>query len=222
MSAAATQAPVAMFGGTFNPIHHGHLRSAVELVEGLALERLHLVPCATPPHRESPGCPATARADMVELAVRGESRLSCDRRELQRDGPSWTVDSLAELRREYGEQRPLCLVVGCDAVLGLPRWHRWQELLGLAHVVVLARPGWELPRRGKVADWLGHHRLPDAAALGRRPAGGVLLQELRPLPISSTEIRHLCATGHSPRFLLPDAVLEYIVDNALYREAVAD
>lgn len=211
-----------MFGGTFDPIHHGHLRSAVELVEGLGLECLHLVPCATPPHRERPNCPATCRADMVELAIRGESRLICDRRELQREGPSWTVDSLLELRDEYGEHRPLCLVVGCDALLGLPQWHRWQELLALAHVVVIARPGWELPQRGKMADWLGHHRLMDATALCRRPGGGVLVQVLRPLPISATEIRRLCATAHSPRFLLPDAVLEYIVDNGLYRNAVAD
>lgn len=221
MNSAPGTAPVAMFGGTFNPIHHGHLRSALELVEGLGLERLHLVPCAIPPHRERPDCPAARRADMVELAVRGESRLFCDRRELQRQGPSWTVDSLAELRSEYGEQRPLCLVVGCDALLGLPQWHRWQELLVFAHVVVIARPGWELPRRGKVADWLGHHRLPDAATLARKPAGGVLVQELRQLPVSSTEIRQLCAAGRSPRFLLPDAVLDYIVDNGLYRDAVA-
>lgn len=212
-------APVAMFGGTFNPIHHGHLRSALELVERLGLQRMHLVPCAIPPHRELPGCSALERADMVELSLRGEERLFCDRRELHREGPSWTVDSLAEMRGEYGEQRPLCLVVGCDALLGLPRWHRWQELLTLAHVVVIARPGWELPRRGKVADWLGHHRLVDAGALGRRPAGGVLVQELRPLPISSTEIRQLCAEGRSPRYLLPDAVLDYIVDRGLYRTA---
>lgn len=212
-------APVAMFGGTFNPIHHGHLRSALELVERLGLQRMHLVPCAIPPHRELPGCSALERADMVELSLRGEERLLCDRRELHREGPSWTVDSLAEMRGEYGEQRPLCLVVGCDALLGLPRWHRWQELLTLAHVVVIARPGWELPRRGKVADWLGHHRLVGPGALGQRPAGGVLVQELRPLPISSTEIRQLCAEGRSPRYLLPDAVLDYIVDRGLYRTA---
>ncbi|HEY7775152.1 MAG TPA: nicotinate-nicotinamide nucleotide adenylyltransferase, partial [Kineobactrum sp.] len=103
----STDAPIAVFGGTFNPIHYGHLRSAIELVDLLGLERLHLMPCALPPHREVPGCPAVRRADMVSLAVADEPRLVCDRRELARSGPSWTIDSLAELRAEYGASRSL-------------------------------------------------------------------------------------------------------------------
>lgn len=218
----ANASPIAILGGTFNPIHNGHLRSALELVELLGLERLHLMPSANPPHRDAPACPAECRADMVELAVAGEPRLVCDRRELARSGPSWTVDSLAGLRAEYGPERSLGLVMGCDALLGLDRWHRWQALLDFAHVLVIARPGWCLPAAGAVAEWLAEHQIKDARALRERPAGGVLVLELRPLAISSTEIRALCSGGRSARYLLPEPVLDYIETHRLYRGTADD
>jgi nicotinate-nucleotide adenylyltransferase len=208
---------VGVFGGTFDPVHYGHLRSALELVERLQLLQLRLMPCAVPPHRDRPACAATHRAAMVELAVAGEPRLACDSRELQREGVSYTIDSLVELRRELGDGHSLCLVMGCDAVLGIATWHRWQELLDWAHVVVIARPGWQLPLAGPVADWLGRHRLADRFGLHQRPNGGILIEELRPLAISSTEIRSLLAAGRSPRYLLPQAVLDYIQAHNLYR-----
>jgi len=207
---------VGIFGGTFNPVHYGHLRSALELVERLDLFQLRLMPCAVPPHRETPACSARDRAAMVSLAVAGEERLVCDDRELQRDGPSYTIDSLSELRGELGAQRALCLVMGCDALLDLPGWRRWQELLDLSHIVVLARPGWQLPVDGEVAQWLAANAIEQARQLRDSPAGSVLLQELRPLAISSTEIRDLLAVGQSARYLVPEPVLEYIKTNQLY------
>jgi nicotinate-nucleotide adenylyltransferase len=153
---------------------------------------------------------------MVGLAVAGESRLSCDCRELERDGISYTYDSLVELREELGEGHSVCLVMGCDAVLQVATWHRWQELLDLAHVVVIARPGWRLPASGQVADWLSRHRLDGPLELRRRPHGGIFIEELRPLAISSTEIRGLLEAGRSPRYLLPQAVLDYIQTHNLY------
>jgi nicotinate-nucleotide adenylyltransferase len=212
----APLAPVGVFGGTFDPVHYGHLRSALELVERLQLEHLRLMPCAVPPHRGRPACAAVHRAAMVELAVAGESRLVCDRRELGREGVSYTIDSLMELRKQLGDGHSLCLVMGCDAVLGVASWHRWQELLDWAHVVVIARPGWQLPTAGPVADWLREHRLADPLPLRQRPGGGILIEELRPLAISSTEIRCLLADGRSPRYLLPQAVLDYIQTHHLY------
>lgn len=214
--APAPLAPVGVFGGTFDPVHYGHLRTALELVELLQLQQLRLMPCAVPPHREPPACSARHRAAMVELAVAGEPRLVCDTRELGREGVSYTIDSLVELRRELGEGHSLCLVMGCDAVLGITTWHRWQELLDWAHVVVIARPGWQLPVAGPVADWLRQHRLADRRPLRERPNGGTLIEELRPLAISSTEIRRLLAAGRSPRYLLPQAVLDYIQSHKLY------
>ncbi|MCB1843908.1 MAG: nicotinate-nucleotide adenylyltransferase [Halioglobus sp.] len=210
------EAPVGVLGGTFNPVHYGHLRSALELVETLELAHIRLMPSAEPPHREVPRCSAEHRAAMVQLAVAGEPRLLCDTRELRRAGPSYSIDSLAELRAEFGAARSLCMVLGCDALLGINRWHRWADLLSLAHIVVIARPGWALPGEGEVAEWLQLHRLEGAAGLCNAPAGGILVTELRPLAISSTEIRELLASRRSARYLMPQSVLDYIESHHLY------
>lgn len=210
-------APVAVFGGTFDPVHYGHLRSALELVEKLELAQLRLMPSAVPPHRQAPTCSAQHRAAMVRLAVAPEPRLTCDDRELHRAGQSYTYDSLLELREEFGRERSLCMVLGCDALLELEGWHRWRELTDLAHVVVIARPGWAIPRHGVVAAWLSDHRGAGPDALRGAAAGRVLIEELRPLDISSTEIRELLASGRSARYLMPEAVLDYIQRNRLYQ-----
>jgi len=214
---AASLSPVGVLGGTFNPVHYGHLRSALELVQSLGLEQLRLMPSAVPPHREAPTCSATHRAAMVELAVAGEPHLACDSRELQRSGKSYTIDSLMDIRRELDADQSLCLVMGCDAVLSIDTWHHWQELLDWAHIVVIARPGWHLPQAGVVAEWLESYRLASVDALRQKAAGGIIIEELRPLAISSTEIRDLLAAGQSARYLLPEAVLDYIKTHNLYR-----
>lgn len=210
-------APVGVFGGTFNPVHHGHLRSALELVEHLGLDHLRLMPCAVPPHREAPSCAAMHRAAMVELAVASAPQLRCDTRELVREGVSYTFDSLLELREELGEARSLVMVMGCDAVLNITTWHRWQELLDVAHIVVIARPGWHFPDEGPVAQWLAANRVASTAVLQDQPAGRILIEELRPLAISSTEVREMLAAGKSARYLLPEPVLDYIQTNHLYQ-----
>jgi nicotinate-nucleotide adenylyltransferase len=209
---------VGVLGGTFDPVHYGHLRSALELVERLHLEQLRLMPSAQPPHRHAPRCSAAHRAAMVELAVVGEPRLACDTRELQRSGNSYTIDSLIELRGELGAARGLCMVMGCDAVLEITTWHRWQELLDWAHIVVIARPGWQLPDSGAVAQWLNEHRVDEPGGLRQQPAGSILIEELRPLAISSTEIRDLLAAGRSARYLLPQSVSDYIQTHHLYQQ----
>lgn len=208
--------PVGVFGGTFNPVHYGHLRSALELCERLGLDHLRLMPCGQPPHREAPLCSAEQRARMVELAVQDEPRLRCDRRELEREGPSYTILSLEELRAELGPGHSVSLVMGCDALLKINSWMRWDELLTLAHIVVIARPGWHFPETGEVADWLDRHRTADRQALARETGGRILVEQLRPLAISSTEIRELLQAGRSPRYLLPGPVLDYIESGQLY------
>ncbi len=216
MSNPADAGAQAVLGGTFNPIHNGHLRCAMELTERMAFAHTRLMPSAQPPHREIPQCSAEHRAAMVELAIEGEPRLSCDRRELLRDGPSYTVDSLRELRDELGAAVSLSLVMGYDALQGLARWHRWRELLDFAHVLVIARPGSTLPDRGEVADWLREHRAADQGEVTKLAHGKVWVEELRLLPISSTEIRGLLQSGQSARYLLPQTVLDYIHKHGLY------
>ncbi|MEE4660517.1 MAG: nicotinate-nucleotide adenylyltransferase [Halieaceae bacterium] len=204
-----------IFGGTFNPIHFGHLRSALEVREELGLERVLMIPAAQPPLREQPETSAVFRAELVERAIAGEPGLVCDRRELEREGPSYTVDTLQELRAEHGPETPLCMVLGADTLDKLDAWHRWQEILDFAHLVVLTRPGWVLPADGEMGRWLSRHRV-DAASLLQQPAGGVLSLALRQLPVSATEIRSLIAEGRSPRYLLPEAVWHRIMESGAY------
>lgn len=211
-----TASPVGILGGTFNPIHYGHLRSALELRESLGLGEVRLMPAALPPHRDAPGCPAELRANMVSLAIAGEPGLVCDRRELGREGPSYTVDSLREIRAELGDEVGLCLIVGADALSSLSTWSRWEEIPQLAHILALARPGWELPQTGLVADWLRPYLTDSVTDMRQYPCGKVLLQRMRPLDISSTEIRRIISRGLSPRYLLPDSVWEQIKAAGLY------
>ncbi len=204
-----TSGPIGIFGGTFNPIHNGHLRSALELKQCLGLDQVRLVPAARPPLRDAPELSPDLRADLVEQAVASEPGLVCDRRELSRQGPSYTIDTLGEMRTELGPARPLCLIVGTDILERLDAWHRWQELLDYAHLVVMARPGWQAPDCGEIAGWLAGHsgQVDDIHAA---PAGRVVMQRLRQLPISATEIRGMIAAGQSPRYLLPDTVWDTI------------
>lgn len=208
---------IAILGGTFDPVHIGHLRSAVELREQLGCDQLRLIPASIPPHRRQPVAAAEHRLRMLQLATADEPGLVVDDRELKRAGPSYTYDTLRELRAELGADCSLSLVMGADACAALDSWHRWHELFDLAHLVVMARPDTRLPVTGVVADAL-RSRLADASALDSRSAGAVVRVALTPLPISATAIRALVAAGRSPRYLLSDAVWRYIVENGLYTQ----
>lgn len=210
--------PVGIFGGTFNPIHLGHLRAAVELVTRLDLSMLRVIPCAQPPHRPEPEISAKARVEMVRLAVAGVAELCVDERELRRPGPSYTVDTLRQLRVEY-PTTPLCLVVGSDAFSGLTTWHEWEHLIELAHLVVIARPGARPPLNPRLAQLVRECEVNDARTLRQALSGLLLFQEITPLAISSSEIRRLVEAGHSIRYLVPDAVHDYILEHGLYRKA---
>jgi len=216
---AAFAAPIGIFGGTFDPIHFGHLRPALELYEQLALQRVHMIPSAVPPHRPQPHASAEQRLTMLELALAGQPGLVVDSRELERSGPSYMVDTLASLRGEVGET-PLCLLLGVDAFLGLPEWERWQQLLELAHIVIAHRPGWQLQQANipqALRQALSSRWLETASQLRERPAGGVWLQGVTPLAISATDIRERIAAGYSANYLLPAAVWQYIQQQGLYR-----
>jgi len=211
-----TEAAVGLLGGTFNPIHIGHLRAAIDARELLGLDRVALVPAGLPPLKEAPGISAGHRARMVELAVAGMPELSVDLRELAREGLSYTVETLTQCRQELGSTVSLTFIMGADSLLQLDRWHRWSELLDLANIAVMARPGSTLPSQGPIADWLARHQVAPAT-LRVRAAGAVAVIQQLPLAVSSTELRAAINAGKNVRFLLPEAVMEYIRTHELYR-----
>jgi len=207
---------IGIFGGTFDPIHIGHLRMALELKEQLGLDEMRLLPCHQPPHRGAPQVSSAQRAEMLRIALQDCPELQLDERELQRDKPSYTYDTLLELRAELGSEVSLVLCMGEDAVAGLPNWYCWQELIGLAHIVVIARPGWAIPESGDARDLLDKYQ-GEPKRLTEAVAGSIVLQSPRLLPISATEIRQQIQAGTSAQFLVPDAVWNYIKANQLYR-----
>lgn len=201
---------VGVFGGTFAPIHHGHLRLAIELRERLRLDRVLLVPSARPPHRALPGISAQRRLDWVRLAVADEPGLAVDDRELRRaaahSAPSYTYDTLAELRAEQPSAR-LFLLLGDDAANQLHTWHRWRELFDLAHLIFVERPYEPPAPSAELAAFLRGRRAANVEALHARPAGLWWPMNVPPLAISSTRIRQLLAASRSIRGLVPEAVI---------------
>ncbi|HPF58872.1 MAG TPA: nicotinate-nucleotide adenylyltransferase [Candidatus Competibacteraceae bacterium] len=209
--------PIGILGGTFDPIHHGHLRPALELLEMLQLAEVRFIPCRIPAHRGTPHITAEQRFTLVQLAIAGQPDFVADDRELRREGTSYMVDTLASLREDFGQETPLCLIVGADAFRALYTWHRWQDMTRLAHIVVMQRPGASQPVPSVLEEWIAPRRIHEALMLHGKPAGSILFQPVTQLDISATQIRVLLARGQSPRYLLPEAVLAYIADRALYR-----
>ncbi|QSA98654.1 nicotinate-nucleotide adenylyltransferase [Methylococcus sp. EFPC2] len=209
---------IGIYGGTFDPVHYGHLRTGLEVKEALGLDELRFLPCREPPHRAVPGATPEQRLAMLKLALTGaEPGLRVDTRELERPGPSYMIDTLASLRAESAG-RPLCLVLGIDAFRGLPAWHRWQELTEFAHVVVMRRPDVEAdePDAG-LEDWVNRHVTRCGEDLRRRPAGLVHFIRVSQIAISATAVRALVHAGGNPRYLLPDSVLDYMREQRLYQ-----
>jgi nicotinate-nucleotide adenylyltransferase len=219
---AAATGPIGIFGGTFDPIHHGHLRLAEEVAESAKLAEVRFMPSGTPPHRSRPGADAADRAAMARLAVADNARFSVDDRETQRAGPGYTFDTLTELRSELGASRPLALLVGADAFLELATWHRWRALFGLAHIIVAYRPGFPIDSwQARMPEPLAHEYaaryMQQPLAVHLAPAGGIAVVSMTGLDISATFVRSAIHAGMSARYLLPDAVLDYIRSRGLYR-----
>lgn len=205
---------IGVFGGTFDPIHYGHLRLAEDMADALDLDRVRFVPAGQPPHRRAPHVDARHRLEMVRRAISGNPRFDLDAREVERDAPSYTVDTLTGLRAELGAGRPLWLLLGADAFLGLPGWHDWRRLFDLANLAVAARSGAPLLDADAMPTIL-KGEVAQRQDLNR-PAGGVLVRQTPPLDISATAIRDTLAGHASARYLLPDAVLDYIHQHRLY------
>jgi nicotinate-nucleotide adenylyltransferase len=207
---------IGVLGGTFDPIHFGHLRPALDCVQSLGLSEVRLVPLGVAGHRAQPKAAARMRLAMVQAAVAGVPGLAVDGRELARDGVSYSYDTLVSLRREVGPGAPVCLLVGEDAFNGFLSWHRPADILALAHVVAMQRPGSPEPDDPALCEMLAERGCADPAELRSVPAGCILRQHVTQLAISSSRIRALIAAGRSPRYLLPDAVLAIIEREGLY------
>ena len=214
-------APIGILGGTFDPIHYGHLRLAQEVADKLRLAEVRFMPSGTPPHRSSPGAAAADRLAMVQLAVTGNSLFTVDPRETLRSGPGYTVDTLTAMREEVGAGQSLVLLLGADAFLELATWSRWHQLFTLAHVAVAYRPGFP------VDTWQSRMPQPLAAEYNKRlmrqplgvhtaPAGGIVVVPIAALDISATLIRDAMLAGSNPRYLLPEEIIKYIQEHDLY------
>ncbi len=209
---------IGIFGGTFDPVHFGHLRAASEVKEQLGLDDFRLLPAGTPPHRKGTHASGAHRLAMLRLAVADHPDIFVDDREVRRSGASYMVDTLAELRAE-ARDCPLLLMVGQDAANKLDSWHRWRDLFDLAHLVVMTRPRAPHDYSRELAGEIDTREVEDYDRLLTRPAGLVAYLEVTQLAISSTEIRGHIAGGRSPRFLLPDRILGYIDYHQLYRRS---
>jgi nicotinate-nucleotide adenylyltransferase len=198
--------PLAIFGGTFDPVHLGHLSVAWEAAELLDAE-VRLLPAGVPPHRPAPIASAQQRVAMLRAGLQGQSRLSLDTRELERSGPSYTIDTLIELRAQQRD-RPLVLLIGADAFAGLPSWHRWRELFEVAHIGVLSRPGVAATLPDELEREVAGRRVDEPAALRELPAGKLVELAVTPLEISATRVRELLAAERDPRYLLPSGLFD--------------
>lgn len=208
---------VGVFGGTFDPIHDGHLRPALELRDSLGLDEVRFIPCRIPPHRQAPVASAQHRAQMVRKAIEGIEGFVLDQRELRRGGPSYTVETLKELKTEFGSETRLVLLLGMDAFLGLPEWHEWQTIFEMAHVAVAHRPGWRADARGPIGALLAHRRVTSPQLLRQKSEGCICLITVTQLEISATALRELIVRGRDIRFLVPEVVREFISEKGCYQ-----
>ena len=208
---------IGIFGGTFDPVHFGHLRPALDVLQNAELDQIRFLPNKTPPHRDQPWLSSAIRKQLVELAIADIPQFVLDERELKREGPSYMVDTLAELKQQFVDDS-LCLIMGMDAFAGFTQWHQWQSILELCNLIIITRPGIAMFDQGG-ADFGEHQAMlkarvvSDVKALKQRQHGQILLQSTTLLDISATQIRDLLSSGKSIQYLLPENVREFLQKN---------
>jgi nicotinate-nucleotide adenylyltransferase len=194
---------IGVLGGTFDPVHFGHLRPALEVMQAIGLAQVRFLPNRIPPHRETPWLNVDNRLELLKTAISDQPGFELDQRELQREGHSYMVDTLESLRTDF-PSHPVCLILGMDAFLGLKQWHQWQRIPELCHLVVTTRPGFEISE--DFIQQLPATPVTKASGLFEVAAGRILLQSVTQLDISASHIRAMLAKGQSVRYLLPDEV----------------
>jgi nicotinate-nucleotide adenylyltransferase len=208
---------IGVLGGTFDPVHFGHLRPALEMLERLPLGELRLIPLNVAVHRPQPRASGAQRTAMLRAAVRSQPGFTVDERELGRPGGSYTYDTLCSLREEIGDATPMCLLLGSDAFADFLSWHLPDAILELAHLTVMLRPGAQNRFGEALRDWSEPRLCLDVSDLAAVSGGRILFQDVTQLDISATAIRKMVSRGFSPRFLLPDEVIAIIKQEGIYR-----
>jgi len=209
------QRPIGILGGTFDPIHFGHLRTALEIYQALDLAEVRIIPCYQPVHRKLPMADPEQRLAMVKQAIELQPALIVDDCEIRRKSPSYMIDTLEFLNQTI-PHTPLCLIMGIDAFLGFPSWQRYEDILNVAHLIIVHRPNYQLPSSGIVAELLKQHLTKNPNDLHTCLAGNIVFHPVTPLEISASDIRRQIATGKDPRYLLPDSVYKYIQQHGIY------
>lgn len=213
---------IAVFGGTFDPVHCGHIRSAVAVRDALSVQEVRMIPSLSPPHRDLPESSADHRVAMLHAAVAGEPGIVVDEREVYRDGPSYTVDTLRSLRSELGADTSIYFVMGADAFYTLDQWYKWQEIIELSHIVVLKRPGFPLKAPDEMQLWMKDKAVVAGASLSDWAYGNVVFLELEQVLVSSTLVRQAIHQGNSTDEMLPTSVIQYISCNSLYEQGFSN
>jgi len=207
---------IGIYGGTFDPVHYGHLRPVLELTQDLGLDQVRWIPCGLPAHRPTASATGEQRLQMLEAALQGIDCFTIDRRELDRDGPSYMVDTLLSLQQDFADET-LVLIMGADAFAGLSTWHRWTEIFDLAHVLVCQRPQVQWPQTGELKALLDQRCVDDFARLQSQQAGLIYMHSVTQLEISASAIRAQCLAGKRIDFLTSPVIVDYILENGLYK-----
>ena len=209
-----TQSPLALLGGSFDPIHYGHIKPALEAAKQLNINEIHLLPNRVSPLKQHSTVNERHKLQMLKLVVAQYGQFQIDARELTQPQPNYTINTLKSIRAEIGD-RPLCFIMGYDSLASLPRWYQWQQLLDYAHLVVSRRPDQNLNLPTEVRTLLSKVTSNRIAS----SQGSIICLNTQALPISSTLIRHNIKKGLSVKELMPDCITTYIKENQLYLQA---
>ena len=216
MGRSVSNMSVALLGGTFNPIHFGHLNLANCLVDYLQVESVRMIPCAIPPHRETPSVSAEQRLAMLQLAIDDHPLLTSDDLELRKSTPSYSIETVQQIRQQVGEETPLFFCIGMDSLLTIDSWHHWQQLLDYCHLAICPRPGYKLPIKGHLAEWIEQNLCDDIARVKTLAQGCLHLCKIPLKDISSTAIRDSIKCAQSIDHLTPKSVVNFITKHSLY------
>ncbi len=216
MGRSVSNMSVALLGGTFNPIHFGHLNLANCLVDYLHVESVRMIPCAIPPHRETPSVSAEQRLAMLQLAIDDHPLLTSDDLELRKSTPSYSIETVQQIRQQVGEETPLFFCIGMDSLLTIDSWHHWQQLLDYCHLAICPRPGYKLPIKGHLAEWIEQNLCDDIARVKTLAQGCLHLCKIPLKDISSTAIRDSIKCAQSIDHLTPKSVVNFITKHSLY------